>query len=80
VIFTSIYGINQAKISKVIDIDALLKNHDDLVSSQLYCLNSTLVAEFAYALLLIVVPEQDFIYRKLGISSAAHERQNITPE
>ena len=68
----SIYSVDESQVRKVVHINALLKHHDDFVFAQLHILNRALVAELTYALLLVVVPEQDFVVGEFWMRTASH--------
>ena len=86
----SFYGVNQPHLVKVVDISSVFQHHDDpmirsnviylLVFGQAYRPHLGLEAQLTDTLECHVVPEEDFVCRKLGPLATADKCENVGAE
>ena len=90
-VIACVYIVYQAQICEIIDIDTIFENYDNpnkmirslwslLIFPQLHSFNKSFETQFSNAFVLVVVPEKDFIHRKLRMWSSSYKRQNVASE
>lgn len=76
-IIACVYSVYQTQICEIIDIDAIFENYNYFIFPQLHSFNKSFEAKFPNAFVLVVVPEKDFIHRKLRVWPSSYKGQNV---